>query len=179
MSFGEAASVVPCEPFDSMEMANWFKGFYNGFTPESIIWFAYEDDPRTFEFPSNFNFEEVSFDEEFSKSFKEIISPGILPVDFVPSRFHNPSYKFYYPSVAARQLGFGQLPLKAFFSDIIKSRDMIGSSTEYNRLKNLKPNAGTLDFSSWAVHHFTTESFRTWWEEWKEHIFSLSATTYC
>ena len=40
---------------------------------------------------------------------KEIISPRILPTNFTAGK-DIPSYEFYNPLVAARQLGFGQVP---------------------------------------------------------------------
>ena len=53
-------------------------------------------------------------DEEAAKIMKEIISPRILPINFTAGK-DAPGYEFYNPSVAGRQLGFGQVPPFLFF----------------------------------------------------------------
>ena len=48
-SFGEAASAISI----LVDIAHFFKGFYNGFAEESTIWFAYDED-NEFELPYKF-----------------------------------------------------------------------------------------------------------------------------
>lgn len=89
-----------------------------------IIWYAY-DKNNMFELPVKFSFESM-------ESFGEAITAGILHVNFFTGRSHQPSYKFYYSLVAARQLSFGQVPSCFFFTDRVKPRDTVS-----DRLKNL------------------------------------------
>jgi len=50
-----------------------------------------------------------------------------------------PSFEFYNPSVAARQLGFGQVPPLLFFIGKVQFRGALNSALSYDRLKNLEP----------------------------------------
>jgi hypothetical protein len=70
---------------------------------------------------------------------------------------HQPSYEFYYPYVAARQLGFGQLPVHLFFTDLVKPRETVSNGLEYDRLKNLVLDADTIDLEGWIISSFTTK----------------------
>lgn len=63
----------------------------------------------------------------------EAIALGILPVNFFSGRSHQLTYEFYYPTVVARQLGFGQLSPHLFFSDLVKPRETANSGLEYDR----------------------------------------------
>jgi hypothetical protein len=77
-------------------------------------------------------------DEYAINSLREAIAPRILPANFTLGR-GQPSYEFYYPSAAARQLGFVQVPIHPFFADKVQARDAVKSPLIYGSLK--KPRA--------------------------------------
>ena len=51
--FGEAAIMIANNPY-IFGTTDFFKCFYNGFTEESTIWFAYYDDDDSYENPFKF-----------------------------------------------------------------------------------------------------------------------------
>ena len=108
-SFGEAAIIIANDP-NIHSTTDFFKCFYNGFSEETTIWFAYRDDDDSYENPLKFQLIIWKDDEYATNSIKEIISPRILPANFT-SGCDTPTFEFYYPTVAARQLRFGQSPL--------------------------------------------------------------------
>jgi hypothetical protein len=77
MNFGEAVSTFPGHKKTPSHIAQHFRSFYLGFTPESIIWFAYTDDDTNFE--TVFNFDDIHKDDENRIVFVEMIKPGLLP----------------------------------------------------------------------------------------------------
>ena len=56
---------------------DFFKCFYNGFTENSTIWFAYHDDNKEYENPIKFNLDSWRDDEEATNIMREVISPRI------------------------------------------------------------------------------------------------------
>jgi hypothetical protein len=85
-----------------------------------------------FELPISFRFETACSDKPSTAIFQHIVKPGLLLVEFRHGWEKPPmSYEFYNPSIAARQLGFGQLPLGWFFGDKLKSREAINHSSEF------------------------------------------------
>ena len=74
-----------------------------------------------------FQLESWKTDEEATKIMKEIISSRILPINFTAGK-DIPSYEFYNPSVAARQLGFGQVPPSLFFVGKVQLRGALSSA---------------------------------------------------
>ena len=136
-SFGEAAIMITNDP-NVLGITDFFKCFYNGFAEESTIWFAYQDNDNIYENPFKFQFSTWKDDEYASKCMIEIISPRILPANFTSGR-DAPTFEFYHPSVAAKQLGFGQVPPLFYFADKVQSREIIGDALAYNWLKNLEP----------------------------------------
>ncbi|CAO2038988.1 unnamed protein product [Urochloa humidicola] len=178
-SFGEAASAVPSDPLTEENLANWFKGFYRGFTEDVVIWFAYEDDPRNFELPFNFNFEEVMTDDTSREILVAAITPTILPSGIHPGRSNVPTYEFYHPAIAAHQLGFSQLLIRAILTEIVKPRNRFGSGLEYSRLKDRLPDAGSINLDSWTLASFTMEPYLSRWSELSFHIFFVLARIYC
>jgi hypothetical protein len=127
-NFGEAVSAFPGHKRTPSRKAEHFRRFYLDFNSNSIIWFAYKDDEPHFE--ATFNFDDIHKDDEDKIAFVEIIKPGLLP-SCVFGKDQSATYEFYNPSVCARQLGFGQLPLGLYFSDLIKPREIIPSGTCY------------------------------------------------
>jgi len=109
---------------------------------------------------------------------KEIITSRILHANFVSGRDPH-TFEFYYPSVVARQLGFGQVPPHPYFADKVQTRDTISSNLAYNRLKNLEPSTSTLQLADWQITPFTTTLFTQWWSEWQEHLFCELVGSYC
>jgi len=109
---------------------------------------------------------------------KEMISPRILPTNFTSGK-EIPSYKFYNPSVAARQLGFGQVPPLPFFAGKVQFRGTIGNALSYNRLKDLEPSVDMALLADWQIASFVTTPFTQWWSEWQEHIFCRAVILYC
>jgi hypothetical protein len=120
MNFGEAVSMFPGHKKTSSRIAEHFRSFYLGFNSGSIISFAYEDNNNHFE--TLFDFDDIHSDDENMIAFVEIIKPGIMP-SCVFGKDQSATYEFYNPSVSARQLGFGQLPIGLYFSDLIKPRE--------------------------------------------------------
>ena len=152
------------------EVADFFRSFYYGFREKFTIWFAYKDDDSIFELPVSFRFDTASSDDREKILFEAMIKPCILPANFF-GKNQSATYEFYHPSVAARQLGFGQLPIGLYFADIIKPREIIPEALHYDRLKNLDPDSSTVDFDSWSIIPFTSPLFTVWWAEWNHHLF--------
>ena len=119
-SFSEAAIMIANDP-KILGITDFFKCFYNGFPETFTVWFAYQDEKVIYENPFKLQLDSWKTDEEATKIMKEIISPRILPINFTASK-DVPSYEFYNPSVAARQLGFGQVPPLPFL--LAKSNSM-------------------------------------------------------
>lgn len=74
------------------------------------------------------------------------------PISSRPTFFagkNHQTYEFYHPSVHARQLGFGQVPIRLHFADLVKPRDMVPTNIVYNQLKSLSPSLESIDLSSW------------------------------
>jgi len=63
---------------------------------------------------------------------------------------------------------------------MVKPRETITSGLEWIRIAQLQPDADTtyIDLSAWVPALFITQLYKYWWEEWKEHLFSVSAHTY-
>ena len=89
---------------------------------------------------------------------KEIISPRILPINFTAGK-DVPSYQFYNPSVAARQLGFGQVPPLPHFVGKVQFRGALNSALSYDRLKDLEPDVDMPLLADWQIIPFVTTSF--------------------
>ena len=92
---------------------------------------------------------------------------------------HIHSYEFYNPSVASRQLGFGQVPPSLFFIGKVQFRGTLDKALSYDRLKNLEPDMNMILLADWQTAPFATTPFIQWWSEWQEHIFCKSANLYC
>jgi hypothetical protein len=110
-----------------------------------------------------------------------IITPrAILVNTFGSGKNSNTTYEFYNPSVVSRQLAFGQLPIKLCFADVIKPRETITTGTKWSRVVRLAPDAdiSNVDLSVWSPASFITKSYKQWWQEWKEQLFSTSVHTY-
>jgi hypothetical protein len=110
-----------------------------------------------------------------------IITPRAIPVNnFGSGKNTKTTYEFYNPSALSRQLAFGQLPIKLCYADVVKPRETIISGLEWIRVAQLQPDADTtdVDISAWVLASFITQSYKLWWEEWKEHMFTVSVHMY-
>ena len=94
-SFGEVAIMIANDS-NVFGKTDFFKYFYNGFTEDSIIWFAYHDDNREYENPFKFNLDSWKNDEEATNIMREAISPRILPANFTSGKSAI-GYEFCYP----------------------------------------------------------------------------------
>jgi len=97
-----------------------------------------------------------------------------MPINFTAGK-DVPSYKFYNPSVAARQLGFGQVAPFLFFAGKVQFRGALDNALSYDRLKDLEPDVDMTPLADWQTAPFATTLFIQWWSEWQEHIFCKSA----
>jgi hypothetical protein len=73
------------------------------------------------------------------------------------------SYEFYNPFIAARQLGFGQLPLGLFFGDKLKPREAINHSSKFLRIRRFKDALPQINVEAWKCGPFSSNLFDTWW----------------
>jgi hypothetical protein len=90
-----------------------------------------------------------------------------------------PTFEFYNPSVAARQLGFGQVPPLSFFAGKVQFRGAISNALSYDWLKDLEPDAYVILLADWQITPFATTPFTQWWSEWQEPLFCRAADFYC
>ena len=128
--------------------------------------------------PSKLQLDSWKTDEEATKIKKEIISPRILPINFTAGK-DVPSYEFYNPSVAARQLGFGQVPPFPFFVGKVQFRGALSNALTYDRLKDLEPDVDMALLADRQITPLVITLFTQWWSEWQEHIFCKAANLYC
>jgi len=102
------------------------------------------------------------FDDALNKDndlMMAIITPSAIPVNTFGSRKNtNPTYEFYNPSALARQLAFGQLPIRLCYADVVNPRENITSGLEWIRIAQVQPNADTsdIDLSAWIPTLFIT-----------------------
>jgi hypothetical protein len=63
---------------------------------------------------------------------------------------------------------------------VIKPRETITSGTEWSRVVRLSPDADItdVDLSIWSPASFITESYKQWWQEWREQLFATSVHAY-
>ena len=87
-----------------------------------------------------------------------IISPIILPINFTAGK-DVPNYEFYNPSVAARQLGFGQGPPSPFYIGKVQFRGALSGALSYDRLKDLEPDVDMALLADWQITPFVTTLF--------------------
>jgi len=178
LNYDEAAIVLPGTGGNEDQVSRFFQTLYDGLPKDQWAWMPYED-PQT-RFPLTFH----PFDDALNKDtdlMMAIITQRAIPVNtFGSGKNTNPTYEFYNPSTLARQLAFGQLPIRLCYADVVKPRETITSGLEWIRVAMLQPNADTtnIDLSTWIPALFITQMYKQWWEEWKEHLFSTLALTY-
>ena len=118
-------------------------------------------------------------DDTFVDTLTACISPCVLPTGLSPvSRTQVRSYEFYYPAVATRQLGFGQLPPCLFYSDKTKGTALITSNIEFNRVVDLTDNLDLGTFADLIMEPLSSRPFNAWWSEWHLHNFCKNSAFY-
>jgi hypothetical protein len=131
-------------------------------------------------FPLLFNFADKALNKD-NDLMMAIIIPRAIPVNTFSSRKNtSTTYEFYNPSVVARQLAFGQLPIWLCYADVIKPRETITSVLDWIKVAQLLPDADTkvVDLSTWVPTSFISKSYKSRWQEWREQLFATSAHTY-
>ena len=176
-SFGEAAILIANDS-NVFGKTDFFKCFYNGFTENSTIWFAYHDDNKEYENPFKFSLDSWRDDEGATNIMREAISPRILPAHFTSGKSAI-GYEFCYPSVVARQLGFVQVPPLLYFANKVQARNPTDTALTYNRLKSLEPVIDMAQLTDWQIAPLTTIPFVQWWSGLQEHLFYGSLKIYC
>jgi hypothetical protein len=70
--------------------------------------------------------------------------------------------------------------MKLCYADVVKPRETITSGLEWIRVAQLPPDAdiAAVDLLAWVPASFITESYKLWWEEWKEQLFTASSHVY-
>jgi len=117
------------------------------------------EDPES-RFPLTFH----PFDDALNKYndlMMAIITPrAILVSSFGSGKNINTTYMFYNPSALARQLAFGELPIRLCYADVVKLREIITSGLEWIRVAQLQPDSYTtyIDLSAWVPALFITQS---------------------
>ena len=105
-------------------------------------------------------------DVEELKILSHLVRPSMLAVEVRHGREKPPtSYEFYCPSIVARQIGFGQLPLALFFADKLKLRETVTNSIEFNRILQFEQALLPEAISGWEGVPFTSSTFDHWWQE--------------
>ena len=131
-------------------------------------------------FPLLFNLVDEALNKD-NDLMMAIITPRAIPVNTFSSGMNtNITYEFYNPSVVARQLAFGQLPIRLCYADVIKPREAITCGFDWDKVVQLPPDANTtdIDLSTWIPTSFITESYKSWWQEWRGQLLAASAHTY-
>jgi len=178
LNYGEAIIVLSSTDANENQVDRFFQTLYDSFSKYLRACFPYED-PKS-RFPLTFHpvDDTLNMDNDLMMA---IITPRAIPVNNSSSRKNtNTTYEFYNPSALARQLAFGQLPIKLCYADVVKLREVITSGHEWIIIAQLQPDADmtNIDLSAWVPALFITQSYRRWWVEWKEHLFRVSAHMY-
>ena len=85
-------------------------------------------------FPLLFNLVDEALNKD-NDLMMAIITPRAIPVNTFSSGMNtNITYEFYNPSVVARQLAFGQLPIRLCYADVIKPREDITCGFDWDKV---------------------------------------------
>jgi hypothetical protein len=146
-----------CHALAEIAPSKGFNLFYKGFTSETVVWYAYEENADHFEWPLLFQLAKVcKEDDPNKKEFQIAYTPCLLPANF--------------SSRKNRQLGFGHLPVHLLFANLIQLREVLESSLQYSRLKTLTNTLTNADLLEWTPAHFCSGQYKAWWKEWKHHL---------
>jgi len=178
LKYGEVVIVLPSNASNENQVGRFFQTLYDGLSKDQRAWMLYED--LETRFPLTFHL----FDNALNKDndlMMAINAPRAIPVNsFGSGKNINTTYEFYNPLALACQLAFGQLPIRLCYANVVKLREIITSGLEWIRIAQLQPDVDTtdIDLSAWVLALFITQLYKHWWEEWKEHLFRVSAHTY-
>lgn len=75
------------------------------------------------------------------------------------SSFFPISYEFHCPSIAARQMGFGQLPPALFFANKLKPREAVSTGVEFNKILQFEQALSAKIITEWDCHPFSSTAF--------------------
>jgi len=160
LNFGEAAIVLPGTCGNEDQVSRFFQTLYEGLPKDQRAWMTYEV------LETRFLLVFHPFDDALNKDtdlMMTIITPRAIPVKTFGSRKNSsPTYEFYNPSALARQLAFGQLPIRLCYADVVKPRETITNGLEWIRIAQLQPNADTsdIDLSAWILALFITQAYK-------------------
>ena len=120
LNYSEATIVLPSAGGNEDQVSRFFQTLYDGLPKDQRAWMPYED--LETRFPLIFH----PFDDALNKDndlIMAIITPrAILVNTFGSGKNSNPTYEFYNPSALARQLAFGQLPIRLCYADVVKPK---------------------------------------------------------
>jgi hypothetical protein len=171
-TYGEAASVISI----TMDLGHLFKTFYKGF--DNFSWLPYREN-ENLTLPCKFSYESGCDDKVSTELFNAFIKPCVLPAEFHHGRSLNPTYEFYNPNMAARQLGCGQLPPKLFFSEMIRPREELKDSIQQIRIFELTKNLPRYEPSPFSIIDIAHPTFSAWWHDWHSHLFKMPVHPLC
>jgi len=175
LNFGEPIIVLPGSDANENQIGRFFQTFYNGLSRDQRAWMPYENEESRFPLTFHPADDALNKDDDLMMA---IITPRAIPVNnFRSGKNTNTTYESYNTSALSCQLAFGQLPIKVCYSDVVKPRETITSGLEWIRVAQLQLDADTanIDLSAWVTASFITQLYKLWWEEWKEHLFKVSA----
>jgi hypothetical protein len=167
-SYGQALYSLPSSKLNLKDALGWFKVFYRGLDNPLFLPYAASN---SFENPITFRLDNFADDDSTRHLYSIMIRACFLPVGMSPSnRIIKPGCEYYWPVIAARQFGLGQVPPHFFLHHLIESRadqpDLITSQKCYSLFDDLHiPIPADLSFT------FSINGFGTWWSMWKDHIF--------
>ena len=176
-SMGEAASAVRGDRLSDELLTSWFRSLYIGFNSENTVRFPYQD-MSDFEIPFTFRPDAPMADALSSQIFEACIRPCLLPVGIGSGRTHRPSYEFYHPSVGARQMGLGQLPIGLYFINKIRARQPIEGALAFDRVMRLGEDLPLGTCPDIFLTPSSSRLFTQWWGEWKKHLFWANPARY-
>ena len=179
VSYGEAAAVIKGEDLSADTLSAWFSLFHKGFSPDSTLWFSYGTmELLEYDTPGIFDPLTPMTDPASAGIFTVCVRPRVLPTGLgFGGRLQHYSYEFYHPTVAARQLGCGQLPPSLFFVGQVKARAPLEGDYQLNWVNRLAEGIPTGTVVNFRAVSSSSRIFRLWWEEWRKHIYSQSTAS--
>jgi hypothetical protein len=178
ISFGEALSMAPGAAMSDDTLAYWFAALYKGLNNESTDWYPYIDFfEKGYDTPFLIDPTFPTADREATKIFTTCLRPCLLPTGLIAGSKAFCSYEFYHPSVAARQLGFGQLPPSLFYVGQIKARATVDNAIQWNWLVGRTADVVTGDLAGFSPAPRSTRLFDRWWGEWNRHLRSRNTAS--
>ena len=146
LNYGEAIIVLPGTDVNENQIGRFFQTLYNGLSRDHQAWMPYVDEESRF--PLLFHPADEALNKDNDLMMAIITARAILVNSFGSGKNSSPTYEFYNPSALARQLAFGQLPIRLCYADVVKPRETITSGLEWLRIAQLQPNADTTRWRS-------------------------------